>query len=387
MINWINFLHIYQPPAQNEFIFHQVARESYFEIAKFFDEFDGLRLTMNLSGSLLEQLVAYRYDKLLDDFRRAALNGELELVGSAMYHPLLPLLPPAEMERQILLDERIKQRLFGSGYARRGFYLPEMAYSREAAEVVDRLGFSWIILDEIAGSGQLGSSDAGRVYRLAGLKLKVVLRDRTVSDSFVPSTLGALAAAGTERTVVTATDGELYGHRHRDFYGQTKAAFENGNIRSQQVSEFVAAAGEDLPEISPVSSSWETRPEDLAAGMPYPYWQEPGNEIQRQLRDFAVFAAQEIEKYPQDSGYPIARGLLDKGFSSCHLWAASGRQSSVWRETIWNPDTVERGNNFLISALRSLAVLPLPLRLEAEERAAAITRLLWSLHWNKFYGV
>ena len=186
MLNWINFLHLYQPPRQNEYIFHKVARESYFEIARFFDQYDGLNLTMNISGSLLEQLVEYRYDKLLEDFRRAFANGEIELAGSAMYHPILPLLPESEIERQILLDENIKKQIFGSEYFRQGFYLPEMAYSKKAAEVLDKMGFKWIILDEISYNGKLGSFDKEKVYKIKGLNIKVIFRDRNISNRFVP---------------------------------------------------------------------------------------------------------------------------------------------------------------------------------------------------------
>jgi len=207
MINWVNFMHLYQPPGQEADIFHQVARESYFEIAKFFDRFDGLNLTMNISGSLLEQFIYYHYDSLLEDFRRAFLAGEMELVGSAMYHPILPLLPAEEIERQILLDDKIKRGIFGDKYVRRGFYLPEMAYSRKVADALIRLGFEWMILDEISATGHLGGIDTGRVYRLKGSELRIIFRDRVLSSSFVPEMLADVSETATSgRNIITATD-------------------------------------------------------------------------------------------------------------------------------------------------------------------------------------
>ncbi|MDD3006574.1 MAG: hypothetical protein PHX30_03265 [Candidatus Pacebacteria bacterium] len=388
MINWINFLHIYQPPEQEEEVFHQVARESYFEIAKFFDLYDGLKLTMNLSGSLLEQLVVYHYDGLLEDFSRAFSNGEIELVGSAMYHPILPLLPEEEIERQILLDEKIKKEIFGGEYKRCGFYLPEMAYSRRVAEVLEKMGFEWIILDEISYCGKLNSFDKEKIFKVKDLNMKVVFRDRQVSDYFVPEKINEISDEATRggMNIITATDGELYGHHHHDFYSKTKEAFTDGNIRSLRISEFIEEFGKgDLQEIDPVASNWESTEDDLAKNIPFSYWDFPGNSIQGDLWGFANFAIGEISKNKEDKNYKVSRNFLDQGLSSCHFWAASGKKSAIWKDTIWNPDSIERGNMFLIKAMRSLSTLETSRRMEAEKRFLEIAKNIWDSHWNKFY--
>lgn len=388
MINWINFLHIYQPPQQEEYIFHKVARESYFEIVKFFDLYDDLRLTMNISGSLLEQLVFYRYDKLLEDFRKAFLAGEMELTGSAMYHPILPLLPESEIERQILLDEKMKKQIFGDGYERRGFYLPEMAYSKKVAQVLERMGFEWIILDEISYRGSLDVCDTGKIYKMRDSDLKVIFRSRAISDAFVPEKISELSAEKREEelNIITATDGELYGHRHHDFYDKTRRAVEDGNVRAWKVSDFIKSFdGVGLEEVEPVSSCWESREEDIKAGVPFPYWSETTNEIQKELWSFADFVCAAVEDSRQDFNYKVARDFADRGLSSCHFWAASGKRSFVWKDLIWNPDTIERGNMFFIKAIRSLSVMDVSQRMEAEKKFLKIAQLVWECHWNRFY--
>lgn len=387
MINWVNFMHLYQPPGQEADIFHRVARESYFEIAKFFDRFDRLNLTMNLSGSLLEQFIYYRYDSLLEEFRRAFEAGELEISGSAMYHPILPLLPESEIERQILLDDKIKRGIFGDSYRRQGFYFPEMAYSRKVADVLERLGFRWMILDEISGTGKLGGVDTGRVYRLKGSDLRIIFRDRVLSSSFVPEMLMDVSEdAEGGRSIITATDGELYGHHHRDFYAKTRQVADDRNIRSWKASEFIDMFGKGgLAEIEPVPSSWESREEELERGVAYPFWRSPDNEIQRRLWEFSAFVLETVEGSRRDPHYDIARAFADKGISSCHFWAASGKESPVFHELIWNPDAVERGNAFLIRAVRSLEDLPSSFRLEGERMFREISELIWGSHWKKFY--
>lgn len=386
MINWVNFLHLYQPPQQDEYIFHQVARESYFEIARFFDRFDGLKLTMNLSGSLLEQLIAYRYDSLLDDFRKAFDSGEMELVGSAMYHPILPLLSESEIERQILLDEKIKSAVFGAGYVRQGFYLPEMAYSRKVASVLEQMGFRWIILDEVACGGRIGVCDTGRVYVLDGSSLKVIFRDREVSNSFVPEKLNLLSSVlSQDKNIITATDGELYGHRHRDFYEETRRVFQDGRIRSWQATEFIDEYGAVAEKVDPVESCWESQESDIARGVPFPFWQDGGNEIQSGLWRLAGHVLALVEEKKSDRNYEVARSFADRAISSCHFWAASGKRSALWQDMIWNPDAIERGNGLLVRAARSLSEVDTAKRLEAEAMSRDISRLVWSWHWERFY--
>ncbi|MDD3190623.1 MAG: hypothetical protein PHI66_02955 [Candidatus Pacebacteria bacterium] len=388
MINWVNFLHLYQPPQQNEFIFHEVARESYFEIAKFFDLYDGIKLTMNISGSLLEQLIAYRYDKLLDDFRNAFLSGEIELVGSAIYHPILPLLPEREVERQILLDRVIKRQVFGEKYNPRGFYLSEMAYSIKVVPILEKLGFEWIILDEISFSGKLGECDTTKPYKIKDSKLKVIFRNREISNSFVPDTIEKISSEGSEKNIniITATDGELYGHRHLDFYDRTRAVFGDSNVKSLRVSEFIDSFDEnDLEEIEPVASDWEAQEIEIADKKLFSYWNDGGNEIQRKMWQLAGLAIEEVEKHAGDENYKIARELLDKGLASCHFWAASGRASFLWKDTIWNPDTIENGVSFLVRSVRSLREDELKKRLEVENLFLEIIGLIWKKHWETFY--
>jgi predicted glycosyl hydrolase (DUF1957 family) len=282
----------------------------------------------------------------------------------------------------------MKLGIFGSGYRRQGFYLPEMACSRRVLEILDRMGFEWVILDEIAFCGKLKSFDKTKVYKIKDLKLKAVFRNRTISDQFVPEKIKELSGsfADKETSIITATDGELYGHHHQDFYNMTREAFSDSNIRSYKVSDFVHDFGQgELEEADPVMSSWGSTEEDVAAGIPFSYWKEPENAIQDKLWQFADFACQEVESSNRDENYEVARGFLDKGFSSCHFWAASGKKSMVWKNVIWNPDVIEKGNLFFMKAVRSLYRMDTEKRLCAERRFAEINQMIWKNHWEKFY--
>lgn len=53
---WANFFHIYQPPHWPKTIIAKVARESYRPLLKILNRHPHLKITLNISGSLTEQL-------------------------------------------------------------------------------------------------------------------------------------------------------------------------------------------------------------------------------------------------------------------------------------------------------------------------------------------
>ena len=108
-MKWVNFLHIYQPPYQEPEIVQKIARESYWPLVKTLKENKGAKITLNFSGCLLEHLYSIGEEKLLEEFKALAAKGQIELVGSARYHPILPLLPANEIRRQIVLNDHLQQ--------------------------------------------------------------------------------------------------------------------------------------------------------------------------------------------------------------------------------------------------------------------------------------
>jgi alpha-amylase/alpha-mannosidase (GH57 family) len=89
----------------------------------------------------------------------------------------LPLLPEQEIIRQIKLNQEILFKYFKIKPT--GFYLPEMAYSLESAKIIKKLGFDWIILDQISTTQKI---DDKILYQIKNLGLKVVFRNREYSQ-------------------------------------------------------------------------------------------------------------------------------------------------------------------------------------------------------------
>src|SRR6516165_4724540 len=98
---WANFLHIYQPPTQTQEITEKVTREAYRPIVQLLLAHPRGRITLNINGVLTEQLARWGGAHVLAGLRTLAERGRIEFAGSAQFPPLLPVLPEAEIARQI----------------------------------------------------------------------------------------------------------------------------------------------------------------------------------------------------------------------------------------------------------------------------------------------
>lgn len=379
MITWINFLHLYQPPTQTKGVVDQVAGESYALIPRLLRQYPQLRLTVNFSGSLLELLETHGYQSLLAEYRALVAGGRIELVGSAMYHPILALLPEEEIRRQIRLQMEISQRIFGSAYHPKGFYIPEMTYSKKVADVVRALGFEWIILDEIHFPGQQLNNDTR--YVIEGNGLSILFRNRSFSKTFPPEYILEHRSDIEGQTLVIAHDGELYGHWHKDDRGYYARTFTDPGITMLGVSEYLADLKRE-ETIVPREASWESLEEELVAGQPFILWNERDNLIHQALWQFAHFTIGAVNTRTDDPHYEVARRHTDRGLASCAWWWATRTKLVATAPVCWSPTDIEKGARELLSAVRSLAVLPLETRLEAETQFANVSRLIWEAHWK-----
>jgi hypothetical protein len=353
---WSNFLHIYQPPTQTEAVVRKVTEEGYRTLVRVLREAPGGKITLNISAVLTEQLARYGLDDVIRGLRELAERGQVEFTGSAMYHPILPLIPKEEVIRQIKLNSEANRKYFGEVYKPMGFFPPEMCYSYEVAQTVAELGFRWIIVDELSFDGRIGSVKYDRLCKIEGLgDFLVFFKERPFSAGI---TYGAYPSAGPflaalegrlegDNYLLTGTDGEVYGH-HRP--GQEKLlseVFVRGTPRTCTISELIEHFSQ-VDTASPVPSSWSTWEDEMAQGIPYPQWQYPGHrlhELQWQLTDFV---SQTINGAPPGApGFSQARRLLDEGLHSCQYWWASCRP---W----WSVEMIQWGAQKLYAAVEVL---------------------------------
>lgn len=379
---WINFLHIYQPPNQDEYILKEITEKSYSLISELLNKYSKSKLTLSFSGCLLEQLYEKGHKDILEKYKKLIANKKIELVGGAMYHPILPLLPEKEIKRQIDLNSEISLKIFGKHFKPKGFFLPEMAYNKKVAKIIKEKGFKWIILDEI--HFPLKKIDSNVKYKIKDISLEVVFRNRKISNNFPPEYIikNFEKISKTEKYIITAQDGEVYGYKHTDDRGFYKKIFTNKKINSLTVSEYLSKLKKEK-EINPKKSSWETYPEDIKNKIYFPLWNHPKNKIHKLFWQMSKLAINSVEKKENDPEYFWARKHLDKGLSSCYLWWASNKDFKRFAPKAWDPTIVEKGAKELLSSIRSLKTLNSVKKLQFEELFSSIREELWNKHWKE----
>lgn len=375
---WINFLHLYQPGSIGNRAIEDAIEKSYARIAAALEKNPHIKFTLNISGCLLLRIEELGFDNLIERFRKLIKNGQLELVGSASYHPLLPLIPVDEAKKQIKENEGILKKYFGENLKLQGFFLPEMAYSSKVGKLIKSLGYKWIILDEISATEKI-NPEIG--YEDAGTGLKVIFRSRKVSQTFVPETL---LSSHSHDIIITATDGELYGLRHNDPTGKLEKLLTLNHHETQTVSEFINKRSL-TKKIVLRPSNWESTEEELGNGLAYALWYNENNPLHKELWKLAGLAHKTLKKFKNDSNCEWADWHFKRGLASCTFWWASAKDfRDIFGPLAWSPDDIERGVNDLVRAIRSIKDKDsLPQKLRAEKLNAKIRRMIWEKHWTQ----
>jgi len=379
-MQWINVLHLYQPPTQSREIIDKVVRESYETILRLLNTYPKLKLTINISGSLLELLEKYEHRHIIEGLAHHARRGVIEFVGSAMYHPILPLLSEKEITRQIELNTVISRKCFGDVYNPRGFYLPEMAYSTATGHAIKRAGFDWIILDEIHTETPVSAKIK---YHIDEVGLDVLFRNTQFSKTFPPEYIVAHINEIGEGPIITCHDGELYGHWHVDDKGFYEKAFTHPHIETLCVSEYIDTLA-TTAHIKIRDASWESLPEELSKNIPLGLWQHPDNAIHTRLEYLKRHVLTAVEDHQNDPGYAEARHHADKGVASCAWWWASERKIGPFSPVSWNPTEIEKGAKELYEAAQRLTTLSAEDRELIEFLYLQLHETIWVHHKNKY---
>lgn len=380
---WANFLHFYQPPTQKPFWIHKITAEAYRPILAGLKKQSKNKLTLNVSGILLEHLERCGETDVIELLRDLLRSGQIELTGSAKYHPLLPFLPKDEVVRQIKLNEETLAKYFGGLWRRGGFFPPEMAFSKELGEIVAELGYRWIIVDEFSFPSENLALDYSKTYTLAGTNgFYVFFRERRMSWVILSGQVGTgnlLLESLGERLkrreyLLTAMDGETFGH-HRP--GLEKLLFEMYGYRG---IETVLIS--DLPKlfpkpiaIDPRPSTWALMEKDLERKKPFSRWLDEDNIIHKTQWELTRLALNEMKKAdPKSAGYGEARMALDRALHSDQYWWASARP---W----WSIEMIERGAKELLAAVAAIPEVSASAKHQAEELYKSI--IFTAFDWQR----
>lgn len=378
---WLNFLHLYQPANKDAYYIQEATERSYTRLIRALEEHQNIKFTLNISGCLFLRWDELGYIDLINRVKKLLDKGQIEITGTAAYHALLPLVSADEIVNQIKENEIILKKYFGKKFKPKGFFLPEMAYSPAVGKIIKKLGYDWVILDEISAVDKIPVEQVG-FDKLSGLK--IIFRSRRFSNTYVPDKI--LDFFQENNLVVTATDAELYGLRHEDPTAELEKILKNKTFNTLTISEYFKSV-KKLAELKLRASSWETTMNEIKKQTPFIVWQNKKNKIQVNLWEMADLTQKLIKKYKNNENHVWARWHLVRGLASCAFWWASGRDfSHNFGPQAWNPDEIERGINELIRSVRSLhSATTIKEKMTAEKLYLKIKKLVWEKHWGYYW--
>jgi len=152
------------------------------------------RLHLSLSGTLLEMLSnaefqAKAYDIMrCGDFLYYLQNNKIfELLATAYYHPILPLVPPHDWEPQIKRWQGLGWHLFYKSHFS-GFWPPELAVTMEMIPVLKCMGFRYVLVDSDNVEPVDDLSEEELLYRphiarYGNETIQVIVRNRALSQA------------------------------------------------------------------------------------------------------------------------------------------------------------------------------------------------------------
>ncbi len=381
MLNWSPVLHFYQPPTQKDSIVKQVTESSYIPFMKRLLDHPDLKLTVNISGSLILQLDRIEKSEFFKLARKLVQSQQLEFVNSPLYHPLLPFTTSEIYLRQLEYNRGVIEYFMQTSPID-VIYPPELAVNQEVTRKLSSLGAK-ILIDSNAIKD---SSLVEPFIQIDSYKLIVSSRNVTNILRAFPRVLSVekfadwLSQHASHNTIVSVSDVEIFGHHYTERLNFLFDVHKNPTIAIKQLSEVSNQHGFTKVETEILDSSWVSGEiYSPTPNNPFSLWKDSDNELQQlywELADLASTHLLSINKPTEDIDlkYSSAEKHLDKGLSSCHPYWLS---NWPW----WNPEIVEAGATQLIKSIRTLPISNQD-KAQAEELYTTLIKKMWQYNWS-----
>ncbi|MDZ7621902.1 MAG: glycoside hydrolase family 57 [Candidatus Competibacteraceae bacterium] len=192
-------LSLHQPPGNLEALLERSeseARDILLAMARIPQALDGVRefgrVHLALSGSLLETLsnpdFQSRVSGIVDCatlLHAVAESPSIDVLGNGYYHPVLPLIPPADWEAHLERWRKLARRpFFRSDF--QGFWPPELGFCMEMIPLLRRFGYRFVLVDDehVQSEAPMSAEELRyrpHIARFGGEEIVVVVRDRELS--------------------------------------------------------------------------------------------------------------------------------------------------------------------------------------------------------------
>lgn len=225
-INFALVIHSHQPVGNFDHVFEQAYQDAYQPFLDVLEDYPEIPFTLHYSGCLLEWL-GKRHPEFFRQLKHLVGSGQVELLGSGFYEPILSMLSEADIRGQLSSFSDYLKREFGG--RPQGIWLAERVWEQEYTRLLADLGIRYTIVDDThfkyAGLreeqlvGYFLTEDRGRLLCIfpGSEKLRYAIPFRPVEETV--EFLRGLATEAGDRLIVYADDGEKFGvwpgtHKH-----------------------------------------------------------------------------------------------------------------------------------------------------------------------------
>lgn len=211
-------LHAYQPSGNLPQVFEEAFTRAYVPVVSVLERHAGVKFALRFSGAILEWLQA-RHPEFLLRVRALVDRGQVELIGGAMFEPVLPAIPRADQVGQIRYAADVHQELFGVRPT--GAWLAERVWEPSLPTVLAEAGVQYTLLDDtlfMAGGvtpeellHSFRTEDQGKCVTVLPIsrRLRQMIPFRPVQE--VIDYLHLSASDSGERVAVMVDDAERFG--------------------------------------------------------------------------------------------------------------------------------------------------------------------------------
>ena len=349
---YIGFLlHAYQPPTQSDKVVRQIFKESYDPVIRSLEENKNFSISLDIAKSLAEQLpMSFR-----ERIRELYEEKKIELVNTAAYHYLLPLVPEHIVLKQLRLNIEYFQKHFISDEKCPGIFPPELAFSPALPALFKKVGYSWFVADDgpfvYQHSNLPQHEQAPQNWIPSYNKCGALLRSNYWSEKiahkkynsgkefFMELVIGQAQWQKELRTtrdsyIILAIDFETIGHHHKNAISEFLIPFFSETLEHSSLTKIVPLEfifhkfSKTDPEDQMPAGSWSTSKDDLKNNIPFPLWKHPDNYFHRLWNEFMDIAFAVMP----DSPSVALRSLYDKAFYSCTPWqhAHGNKEIAAW---------------------------------------------------------
>ncbi|MBB6098420.1 alpha-amylase [Deinobacterium chartae] len=137
--------HHHQPSGNLPEMFEKAFREAYEPFVDALERHPGVRVTLHYSGALLDD-IRERRPAFLEKLRALQARGQVELLGGAMYEPILAAIPDRDKLGQIRYNAEVLEEMFG--VRPRGVWLAERVWEPHFPAILEAAGVKYTLLDD-----------------------------------------------------------------------------------------------------------------------------------------------------------------------------------------------------------------------------------------------